>query len=244
MNSQQPASPNKNTKNKGLQVTSYFRTRVAAFIMTLVVMAGQTWIAYAININPAINFGSVWVLPLISGAMLIFSIFAYSGSHAKPSKPARIMSIAVVVLLTLINLACIGWFVYDMLNPATVTISHQLLLAGFALWIVNVGVFALAYWELDAGGPEVRALGLPTVFRNKSHPDFVFAQQNADNPQLAPTNWAPGFVDYLYLSITTATSFAPANPIPYTPLAKMLAGSEALISLFILGLIIARAISL
>jgi len=206
--------------------------------MTLVVMAGQTWIAYAVNLDP------IWILPLISGVMLTSSILAYSASHVKPTRSARALSIAVVVLLPLINLICMGWFIYDMLNPQTVTISHELLLAGFALWIVNIGVFSLAYWELDAGGPEVRALGLPTVFRNKNYPDFVFAQQVPSDPQFAPDDWTPGFLDYLYLSITTATSFSPSVPTPYTHMAKMMVAAEALASLFILGLIVTRAISL
>jgi len=228
----------KNTVSRGLQVSSYFQTRIAALIMTLVVMAGQTWIAYAINLD------FVWILPLISGVMLTSSILVYSGSHTKPSRSARALSIAVVVVLPLINLLCIVWFVYDMLNPATLTLPHELLLAGFALWIVNIGVFALAYWELDTGGPEVRALGLPTVFRNKNYPDFVFPQQTSNDPRLAPENWTPGFIDYLYISITTATSFTPGALTPYSHMAKMMAGSEALASLFILGLIITRAISL
>ena len=219
------------------KVHAYFRARVAAFIMTLVVVAGQTWIAYAIKLD------FVWILPLVSGIMLTLSILAYSGSHKKPSKAARGLSIAVVILLPLINLVCIGWFVFDMFNPATITVSHELLLAGFALWIVNIGVFSLAYWELDTGGPEVRILGLPTVFRNKIHPDFVFPQQMPGDPQLAPENWAPGFLDYLYLSITTATSFTPGAAAPYTHMAKMMAGAEALVSLFILGVIVTRSMS-
>jgi len=240
--SSKPSSPTAKAghgaKKKGLQVRSYLRTRIAALIMTLIVIAGQTWIANAINFN------FVWLLPIISGVMLITSIIGYSGSHIKPSKPARVLSLAVVVVLPIINLFCMGWFVYDMLNPATVTVSHELLLAGFALWIVNIGVFALAYWEIDTGGPEVRALGLPTVFRNRNYPDFVFPQQTSGDPQLAPENWTPGFIDYLYLSVTTATSFTPAALSPYTHTAKIMAGSEALLSLFILGLIISRAISL
>ena len=238
MSLQKSSNPNQSNKNAGLQIASYFRTRLAAFIMALVVMAGQTWIAHVIGLNP------VWILPLISGAMLVFSILAHSDSDDTPSRSARALSIAVVVILTLVNLICMGWFIYDMLNPATITLSHELLLVGFALWIVNIGVFSLAYWELDTGGPEIRALGLPTVFRNKNYPDFVFAQQTSSDLQLAPDDWAPGFLDYLYLSITTATSFSPSVPTPYTRMAKMLVGSEALISLFILGLIITRAMSL
>jgi len=231
-------STDQSNKGRGVHISSYFRTRIAALVMTLVVMGGQTWIAYAINLN------FVWILPLVSGVLLTASILAYSGSHTKPSRSARALSIGVVVLLPLINLLCMGWFIYDMLNPATVTVSHELLLAGFALWVVNIGVFSLAYWELDAGGPEIRTLGLPTVFRNKNYPDFVFPQQASSDPELAPENWTPGFLDYLYLSITTATSFSPAVPTPYTHMAKMMAGSEALVSLFILGLIVTRAMSL
>lgn len=225
-------------KKKSVKVSSYFRTRVAALITTLVIMTGQTWVAYAINI------GFVWILPLVSGILLTWSILAYSGSHTKPSRLARALSISIVFLLPLINLICIAWFIYDMLNPATITLSHELLLAGFALWIVNIGVFSLAYWELDTGGPEIRNLGLPTVFRNKHYPDFVFPQQTSGNPQLAPHNWTPKFIDYLYLSITTATSFSPASATPYTHMAKIMAGSQALFSLIILGLIITRAMSL
>lgn len=238
MSLQQSSNKNQNAKNKGMQLSSYFRTRVAALIMTLIVMGGQTWIAYAMNIT------FVWVLPIISGVMLTSSILAYSGSHTKPSRPARALSIAVVIVLPLINLLCMAWFIYDMFNPDTVTIAHQLLLVAFALWVVNIGVFALAYWELDTGGPEIRALGLPTVFRNKNYPDFVFPQQTSSDPQFTPENWTPGFLDYLYMSITTATSFTPASVNLYTHMAKMMAGTEALVSLFILGLIVARAMSL
>ena len=238
MGTPSPLDEKTTVNKKASHISSYFRTRVAAITMTLIIMAGQTWIAYAI----ALDF--IWILPLVSGVMLTSSILVYSGSHAKPSKAARALSIAVVVLLPLINLVCMGWFVYDMLNPATITVSYELLLAGFALWIVNIGVFSLAYWELDTGGPEIRALGLPTVFRNKNYPDFIFPQQTAENPHLAPPDWTPGFLDYLYISITTATSFSPASATPYSHLAKMMAGSEALFSLFILGLIITRAISL
>jgi len=238
MSLQKSSNKKQSTKKKGLHVSSYFQTRIAALIMTLIVIAGQMWIAHAINLYV------VWALPLISGVMLTTSILIYSGSHTKPSRAARALSIAVVVALPLFNLICMGWFIYDMLNPATVTLPHQLLLAGFALWVVNIGVFSLAYWELDTGGPEIRALGLPTVFRNKNYPDFVFPQQTSNDPRLAPKDWAPGFIDYLYLSITTATSFSPASLTPYSHMAKMMAGSEALLSLFILGLIITRAMSL
>ena len=231
-------NPEQIIKNKKIHVTSYVQARVGALIMTLIVIGGQTWIAYSIY------FDFAWVLPIISGVMLGTSILAYSGSHTKPSKSARVLSLAVVIFLPLINLLCIAWFIYDMLNPATVTLPHELLFSGFALWVVNIGVFSLAYWEIDTGGPEVRALGLPTIFRNKVYPDFVFPQESPEGEHLSPEDWRPGFLDYLYLSIAAATSFSTTGVTPYTHTAKMMVGSESLLSLFILGLIITRAMSL
>ena len=50
---------------------------------------------------------------------------------------------------------------------------HALLLAAGQVWLTNVLVFALAYWELDRGGPVARtqaaAAGLPPA-------DFRFPQ--------------------------------------------------------------------
>ena len=226
-------------RNVKQKASHYFRLRIAPFIMTLVIMGGQTWIAYSINVT------FVWALPIVSGAMLIASIMACSFSvHPMPSRTVRSMAIGVVLLLTVINLVCMGWFVYDMLNPQTVTVGQELLISGFALWIVNVGVFSLAYWELDTNGPENRALGMEAVLRNNMYPDFVFDQQRSGDTKLWPPNWRPRFMDYLYLAITTALAFAPVIPTPVSGLAKMLMGAEALISLVILGLIVARAVAL
>ena len=239
MSSPYPMSTDPKSRNVGKKAGHYFRLRIAPLIMTLIIMGGQTWIAYSMTV------AFVWALPIVSGLMLISSIAAYSFStHHRPSRPVRALSIAVVVILTLINLICMGWFVYDMLNPETVTLSHELLITGFALWVVNVGVFSLAYWELDTDGPENRVLGLEEVLKENIYPDFVFDQQRSGDERLFPPNWKPRFADYVYLAITTALAFAPVIPTPVTVMAKMMMGAEALISLVILGLIVARAVAL
>jgi hypothetical protein len=87
---------------------------------------------------------------------------------------------------------------------------HCLLLAGVVLWVVNIAVFALAYWEVDGGGPEDRA-------RNSGQlPDLVFPRQQADQEGLAPKGWTPSFSDYLYVSVTVATTFSPTDAMPYS----------------------------
>jgi hypothetical protein len=61
---------------------------------------------------------------------------------------------------------------------------------------------------------------------------------------LAPPGWRPLFLDYLYLGLTNATAFSPTDVMPLRHWAKLTMGAQALISLIILGLVIARAVNI
>src|SRR5437870_3512439 len=76
--------------------------------------------------------------------------------------------------------------------------AGPLLLIGGAIWLTNVIAFSLWYWEFDRGGPAARA--------DATHAYTDFLMQN---PELAPPDWEPAFVDYVYVSFTNATAFSP-----------------------------------
>jgi hypothetical protein len=103
------------------------------------------------------------------------------------------------------------------------------------VWVSNNIAFALLYWELDSGGAAARAHALP------DHPDLAFPQQM--NPDIAPTNWRPRFIDYLYVAFTNATAFSPTDAMPLAPWAKVAMAVQAAISLAVLGLVVARAVN-
>jgi hypothetical protein len=63
------------------------------------------------------------------------------------------------------------------------------------------------------------------------------------NPHLAPPNWRPRFIDYLYLAFTNATAFSPTDVMPLVPWAKITMTVQAVISLSILGMVVARAVN-
>jgi uncharacterized membrane protein len=111
-----------------------------------------------------------------------------------------------------------------------------LLLTGAAIWLTNVIVFSLWYWDLDRGGPVARALA------TRTNPDFLFAQMQA--PELAPPDWEPGFVDYLYLSFTNATAFSPTDVLPLSRWAKLMMMLQSVVSLVTVALVIARAVNI
>jgi len=102
-------------------------------------------------------------------------------------------------------------------------------------WASNNIAFALLFWEMDGGGAGERAHHPPAA------PDFAFAQQV--NPQIGQADWRPRFIDYLYLGFTNATAFSPTDVMPLTPWPKVTMMVQSVISLAILGLVIARAVN-
>lgn len=196
---------------------------------TVVIIAGQAWLANSLALRP------VWVFPALSGVLLIGSVAVYQSDVAEPSEAMRWLARALVAVLALANASCLlllvrGIFVKSALDPL------DLLLAGVVLWAVNIAVFALAYWELDGGGPEDRARSSGKL------PDLVFPQQT-DRNGLAPKDWKPGFADYAYVSLTAATAFSPTDTMPYSARAKLIMGSEGTISIAIAAMVVARAVN-
>ncbi len=142
-----------------------------------------------------------------------------------------------VVLLGLISIANISGLVYVLhsliINHATLS-GEQLLIAGIAIFITNIIVFALWYWEIDSPG-------LTRTLWSKYDKDFQFTQQ--DLTKEFP-DWQPEFGDYLYLSVTNAINFASADVRPLTLQTKALMASQSLVSVFTLALLIARSVSI
>jgi hypothetical protein len=209
---------------------AYFDSRGSAFIASLVIIAGQAWLARVLALGPAS------LLPVLSAVLLAGSVAVFRSEDREPSKLMRWFAGGVVAVLgasnaMLLLLLVRGVFVKSLLGPP------QLLIAGVVLWVINVAVFALGYWEIDAGGPESRAR------KTSCLPDLVFPQQQPDQEGLAPADWTPGFADYLYVSVTAATAFSPTDAMPYSRTAKLVMGSESLISFAIVAMLVARAVN-
>jgi len=206
-------------------------SRRPVFVAALVIIGGQAWVAHSLSLRP------FWLFPLISTVLLVASIAVYEGRD-EPGLVARILSYALSVVLVIANAASLvllarGVFLGSSLKPT------GLLFAGLALWLVNLGVFALLYWELDGGGPEARADGFVDRY-----PDLVFPQQQADQQGLAPAMWKPSFYDYVYVSLTSSIAFSPTDAMPYSKWAKLAMGVESVLSFATLAMIVARAVNI
>jgi hypothetical protein len=56
------------------------------------------------------------------------------------------------------------------------------------------------------------------------------------------SGWVPGFVDYLYVSVTNSSAFSPTDTMPLSPRAKLLMALESVSALVIAVLVIAYAV--
>jgi hypothetical protein len=148
----------------------------------------------------------------------------------------RPLSITLIVALLAAAILSDIILIVDLVTGSEVTRSAASLLASGALiWLGNALVFGLLYWALDSGGPLAR------YRHERPHPDFAFSQHL--NPELAPPEWRPQYVDYLILGITTSTAFSPTDVMPMTAWAKLTMALQSLISLTVIGLVIARAVN-
>ncbi len=168
--------------------------------------------------------------------VILLGIIGLSASnrHLKPSRLYRTLSIVLLGIITLANVDSFFLVIKLLLTEGRVLSGRELIISALAIFITNIIVFALWYWEIDSPGLTGRKWSI-------HHKDFQFTQQ--DMPNEFP-NWQPTFIDYIYLSITNAINFAPADSKPITSQAKMLMGTQALVSVFTLALILARSVSI
>jgi hypothetical protein len=115
--------------------------------------------------------------------------------------------------------------------------GKQLIISALAIYLTNIIVFGLWYWQLDGGGPGGRGTHRPPV-------DFLFPQMNTSVKITEEPNWQPTFMDYLFVSITNGTAFSPTDALPLTHRAKLLMAIQALVSLSTVALVAARAINI
>ncbi|MBI5811772.1 MAG: hypothetical protein ACOYW9_05555 [Deinococcota bacterium] len=197
--------------------------------LAVLVIVGLQWI-----LDKRYTFGPNWLLPGLELALLLPLSLV---THLRPAaeRLQRRVAIGLIGLINLANLYSLLSLVRSLLHGSKAS-GTALLLNALNIWVTNLIIFALWYWELDRGGP----------FLRRSHrarnPDFFFPQMT--NPELAHPNWRPGFVDYLFLSFTNATAFSPTDTLPLTPTAKLLMMVQAGTSFITVALVAARAVNI
>jgi uncharacterized membrane protein len=177
-----------------------------------------------------------YLMPTLEVALLIGLSIANPVRVERRGPVVRAASIGLIALITFANIASAVLLIRAILDGQAGGAATPLFATGASIWATNVVAFALWYWEFDRGGPVQRAHG------TMRHPDLMFPQMVS--PQLAPRDWEPEFVDYLYLAFTNATAFSPTDVMPLARWAKLTMLVQSAVSLAVGALVIARAVNI
>ncbi len=204
-------------------------------------------VALYVVLPARLTIGPAWVVPALVAVILI-PLVAMAPTKLSQGRLMRALSILLCAVLNFFNVVSVVLLIDDLVNAHARghgLSAQELLEYGGAIWLTNIIVFALWFWELDGEGPFDRdqyasACVTPSI-------DFLFPQMSIDPKRITgfnPQGWRPQFLDYLYLSFTNALAISPTDTMPLTISAKMLMLVESLISFITVALILARSVNI
>ncbi len=192
-------------------------------------------IVLQVTLPSQLRLGPTGLIPGLEAALAIGLVFAtprrLEGQHIW----RRRVALFLTSLVSAANASSLALLAHELLHKSPAN-GRQLITAGTLIWLTNVIIFGLWYWELDRGGPGRRAEG------HDGPPDFLYPQMADD--RIEPVGWRPQFLDYLYVSLTNATAFSPTDTMPLSPQAKSTMGLQSLISIVTIGLVVSRAVNI
>ncbi len=218
------SSPNRQKVLRGLLIQ---RLAAALGILSL----GVLYLFLSDRLVPA--FIPRWLPLLLDGILVLPLVYSVATHRHLSQKLIRTLGFLLAGIATLAVVASIVLLLVTLPTRATKD-SISLVRDAAILWVSNILVFGLWYWELDGGGPLKRHKA------NHKAIDFMFPQQVDGDTD----GWAPHFIDYVFLAFNTATAFSPTDTPPLSRSAKVLMMLESIISLIIVAGIAARAINI
>jgi hypothetical protein len=156
-------------------------------------------------------------LGILVAAVFLLSLFCTIRGDRKARR--SIMAVGAMVLAVGVALS-LAKVIYLVIYQAVTLDPIRLIETGIVIWVGNVVVFAIIYHLVGER-------------------EFAFPQRD---PQLAqpPLN----FLDYVFLSFTTATAFSPTDTLPLSTRARMFIMFESIVSLLVIAIVAARAINI
>mgnify|MGYP003335571886 CR=1 FL=1 len=202
--------------------------RTAVSVTVLVALAGQAAIPQGFGLSPW------WLLPGVAASLVL--IIAAGGRWVEdPAHPGlRSLALSLAAVLALGNLLMVMMLVRAMLDGQPLQ-AAGLFTVGAVVWVTNVVAFAVALWEIDAGGPVAR-----TRVRLPEEGELLFPQYSLAGRE----QWSPRFSDYLYVSFTNATAFSPTDTLPLTVRVKLLMALQSAVALVAVAVVFARGVNI
>ncbi|MDB5161167.1 MAG: putative rane protein [Candidatus Saccharibacteria bacterium] len=181
------------------------------------------------TLSPKLQLGPKYGVSFLLLLLVIAVAFTAPRRHIGKAKYHVTLSTLLIGLVSIANAAELAMLTGALIHGSSSIPGKDLLRGALAVFLTNIIVFGLWYWELDSPGLSGR--------RKRDKDDFQF-------PQSGRGNWRPMFFDYIYTSMTNSTAFSPTDTMPLTHAAKLLMSLQALISLLTVVLVTARAVNI
>lgn len=181
-----------------------------------------------------------WPLLAMEIALVVVLLIINPVRLTRATRLGKAASLLLLAAITIDNTASAVVLDYHILTGTVSNDAALLLGSGAAVFITNIIVYGVWYWEIDLGGPFARA-GVTERTPERRYPDFLFPQM--DVRRLAPKDWEPRFLDYLYVSLTNVMAFSPTDTMPLTRRAKAMMALQALVAVSTIALVFARAVN-
>lgn len=193
--------------------------------MQLAVLAA---IGLQMSLSNSLTLGPKYVIAGFEVLLLLALAIIQPGEHSARRHVRRSLAVALIAIISAVNIGSLVIILDALFNGSIIT-GHQLLVSAVTIYLTNIIMFGLWYWELD---------NVEKVQR-----DFLFPQMTASPEATKQPNWQPAFFDYLYVSITNGSAFSPTDSMPLTHRAKLLMTSQSMSSLVVVVLVTARAVN-
>lgn len=187
-------------------------------------------VALQLSLNSQLRVGSGYVVIGLEIVLIIAIGFTAPRRHRVGERIHRTFATMLIALISLANAGQLALLINALVNGSDIP-GKDLLTGALAIFITNIIMFGLWYWELDSPGLTGR--------HDHQTEHFEFPQEQNDDQK-----WEPTFFDYLYVSLTNSTAFSPTDSLPLTHSAKSLMSAQALISLLTVVLVTARAVNI
>lgn len=178
--------------------------------------------------------GSQYFIILTELVLAVLIALTVNIPYKRSKSLYHVLAVLLLGIISVTNASGLIYVLHSLITQHGIVSGERLLVSAIAIFITNIIVFGLWYWEIDSPG-------LTRTLWSRYEKDFQFAQQ--DLKEEFP-DWQPQFADYLFVSVTNAVNFAPADTRPLTGQAKMLMAVQSLVSVFTLALLIARSVSI
>jgi len=210
--------------------TTTFRESEMAQAQTALLVA----IVLEVTLNKTLVVGPKYAIALLE-LLLVFGIGVTAPlKHSLGARLRRSFSLLLIALISLANAASMILVANNLIHGSSIA-GKQLIFAAFAIFITNIIIFSLWYWEIDSPG-------LTGTRKHDTEPKFLFPDMQYKVKETK--GWEPTYFDYLYLSTTNSTAFSPTDTMPLTHGVKALMGIQAFIALIAVVLVTARAVNI